>query len=291
MPRRVVPGRALIALLSVVCAFTFSARVAVAQHTRAVRGGWPVSATAAVKLHVSSGSVEVVGWSRDSVHLDGDMADGESLFALGAPNGLKLGAEGRTARGASRLRVMVPHEVSLTIRSGAARVDVRDVRGTLDIGAAAGAVDVRGTPSVCLIESLAGNVLVDGTVDALRVRTSAGRIDVRGRVREAQLASVSGAVVVQAATLPALRVHTVSGAVSIVTTTAPRAPVHIETFGGDVTVERPRSVTAMLLRSDSGVITVDGRRRATDGSPSDAAARTFTVQSFRGAITVRAPAP
>jgi hypothetical protein len=281
----------LFALLGSMCACAGTACDAVAQSTRAVRGGWAVSATAAIKLHVSSGSVEIVGWSRDSVHLEGDMADGESLFALGTLDGIKLGAEGRTVRGESRLRVRVPNRAVLTIRSGAASVAVRDIRGTLDIGAAAGTVEVRGSPTVCVVESLAGAVSVDGQIDAVRVRTSGGRISVRGRVREAQLASVSGAVSVQAAALPALRVNTVSGVVSIVTSTVPRAPVHIETFSGNVMVERPPSNVAMLLRSDAGVVTVDGRRITTETERRGATANGFTVQSFRGAITVRASAP
>jgi DUF4097 and DUF4098 domain-containing protein YvlB len=248
-----------------------------------------VAATASIKLHVASGAVQIVGWARDSVHLEGVMADGESLFALAAPNGLKFGAEGRTVRGASRLTVYVPQRADLTVRSASADVQVRAFEGVLDIGAAAAAVEVYGAPTSCTIEALAGDVLVHAQVEALRVRTHGGRITLRGAVVEAQLASVSGAVDVLAAELPALRINTVSGAVSIATSTALRAPVQVETFGGNVTVARPASAAVMYLHSDTGPVTVDGKRRAPTAVPSNTSASTLTVRTFRGAIVVQGP--
>lgn len=289
MPSRLLRRIGARHILAMSCALAATPHAVRAQHTHAVRGGWPVAATASIKLHVASGAVAIVGWARDSVHLDGVMAEGESLFALGAPNGLKLGAEGRTVRGVSRLTVYVPQRADLTVRSASADVQVRAFQGVLDIGAAAAAVEVYGAPTSCTIEALAGDVLVHAQVEALRVRTHGGRITVRGTVVEAQLASVSGAVVVVAADLPALRINTVSGAVSITTATALRAPVHVETFGGNVTVARPASTAPMYLHSDTGPVTVDGRRQPATAAPSNASARTLTVRTFRGAIVVRVP--
>jgi hypothetical protein len=276
----------VIALLSVA-----AARGVGAQHTQAVRDGWPVAATASIKLHVASGAVELVGWARDSVHLQGDMADGERLFALGAPDGLKLGAEGRTVRGESRLTVFVPATAEVTVRSGSAAVRVRDVRGTLDIGAAAGDVDVRGAPTVCRIDALAGHVRVTGSAGALQVRTSRGNIAVAASVRDAQLETVSGSVEVSATELPALRITSVSGNVRVSSARALRAAAHVETFGGDVLIERPATGAAERLQSDTGPVMRDGVRLAPELGVAASSTGLLTVRSFRGAITVRAPRP
>jgi len=304
--------------LVVLSMLALSPSSAMTQHTRPVHGGWAVAPTAPIKLHVASGDVLVTGWSRDSVHLEGEMAEGETLFALGAWGGLKLGAEGRTVRGASRLRVFVPSRADLTVRSGSAAVEVSGLLGAVDIGVADGSVRVEGAPSTLTIEALSGDVQVEApngtrhvsrgetantapaaspnaasaaaSIGALRVRTTRGRITVRGHIQAAQLATVSGVVDVSAAPLPALRVSTVSGNVHLVTASTLTAPVQVETFGGSVYVTRPRGTTTEQLHSDTGEVMRNGQRvAATNISPSSAVL--LTVRSFRGTIVVNDTVP
>jgi Putative adhesin len=278
---------------------------------RAVSRGWRAAVTAAIKVHAPTGSVIVEGWDRDSVDLTGALAEGETVFGGGSAAGLKLGAEGTAVRGASRLVIHVPWRARLTVRSGAAEVEIRGVTGTVDIGAAAGNVMVSGELESVIAESISGTIRIAATTRSVRARTTRGTLDVAGQIAEAQLSSVGGEIHVSGQPLGRLRIETIDGGVHVAGRVAASGSLDIETFGGAVRIELPADQQATLdLRTSSAEITghVDasaGRSAIpniqslitrtgsvvslvhTLGAPTRAAPP-ITVRTFRGRITIEA---
>jgi DUF4097 and DUF4098 domain-containing protein YvlB len=214
--------------------------------SRTVSRGWRVTPNAAVKIYVVSGSLVVEGWGEDSVVISGTLAAGESLFGGGSLSGLKVGAEGTTRSGASRLVVHVPAGIQLVVRSGAANVEVRGVNASADIGSAAGDVHLSGELRMISVESLSGNVHVAGSAPTLRVRNSNGEINIAGQFRETVLTNVNGAIHLVGLPIGRARIETVEGEVRVEGRVDPAGSLDIETFGGAVSLEFPVRQQAVL---------------------------------------------
>jgi Putative adhesin len=245
----VIRSLALGAVLSVMLTTLVTAQ------SRTVSRGWRVTPNAAVKVYASSGTLSIEAWGEDSVAISGTLAEGESLFGGGSPSGLKLGAEGTTRSGASRLTVHVPAGIQLVVRSGAASVDVRGVTGTADIGSAAGDVKISGELRMIAVESISGDVHVAGSAPTARIRNTNGEIRLAGRYREAVLTNVNGTVHVTGLPIGSARIETVGGDVHVEGRIDASGSLDIETFGGAVSLEFPaRQRAALNVRTSSGDI-------------------------------------
>ncbi len=306
-------NRSVLPLITASAALLATGALALRAQPPTVARGWRVAPAAAIKIHAPSGTLEVEGWARDSVAISGTLATGETLFGGGSLTGLKLGAEGTATAGQSRLLVRVPLGSRLVVRSGAAAVTVRGVKGTIDVGSAAGNVMVSGDVESVTVESISGNVRVSATTPSVRARTTRGALDIAGRIDEAQLTSVSGPVTVSAP-IGRMRIETVDGRVDARGRLAALGSLDIETFGGPVHLEFPIDQRAALdLRASNGEIRgsiaapVGGGPRldlatavARNGTTAvvsrtigggNGAAPPVTVRTFRGRITVDAVRP
>jgi Putative adhesin len=248
-------ARMQIALLLTACLLSVLRPPDCAAQSRTVSRGWRVTPNASVKVYASSGSLEIEAWGEDSVAISGTLAEGESLFGGGSLSGLKLGAEGTTRSGASRLIVHVPAGIQLVVRSGAASVDVRGVTASADIGSAAGDVEVSGELRMVAVESISGDIHVAGSAPSVRIRNTNGEITLAGRYREAVLTNVNGAIHVTGLPIGNARIETVGGDVRVEGRVDAAGSLDIETFGGAVSLEFPARQRASLnVRTSSGEI-------------------------------------
>lgn len=208
-----------------------------------------------------SGSIEVYGWSKNSVEVTGELGDRVDELIL-ERNGDKVLVKVKVPRNnsnniSSDLEIHVPAGSSIDVSTVSADITSEDVEGeqTLhtvsgdvitqaadgDISAqsVSGDVDVTGDGSDIETEAntVSGDVTVIGVSGAVTAEAVSGDIDVRdGTFERATLNSVNGEIDFQAglANGGKLTIETVNGEVDVQFDGDVSAKFDIETFNGDI---------------------------------------------------------
>ncbi len=133
-----------------------------------------------IYLRLQSGSVRLSGWDRDSVHVQGELAPGESWVNRLSGDTLRMRAEGlpRGLSAPSELEIFVPRGSALVVRAAAASMVVRDFDASVDVATAA------------------GNLLVESVLGDVRAETMQGTLAVIGPVPRVDASTASGALLV-----------------------------------------------------------------------------------------------
>jgi len=176
-------------------------------------------ATGVVEIHNVAGSVRVVGWNRNEVHVTGELGRGTDRLDLADEGGrlvvrVVLPRRGRDSRG-SDIEVRVPARKTVNVHTVSADIDVREVAGTVEARAVSGQVAVRGRPREVIVQSRSGGVVFDGQTEHVNAQSVSGDVRVGGTVREmVEASAVSGNVAVTAAA-NGVRANSVSGNVEV----------------------------------------------------------------------------
>lgn len=196
------------------------------------------------------GSVQITGWSRDSVDVRGEIPAGARLDFGGTRDALKLavhtdGAPADSATGPPPLlRLRVPGGCRLWVKSARGDVEVLALSGELDLYTVAGGITVRGSPSVLTAESLGGDIrlaLTPGSAgripEVVRARSGGGSLELRGPAEQVALSTVSGSLTVARARVQQGRFETVDGPLRYLGGLEAGARLEMTTHAGPVTLE------------------------------------------------------
>lgn len=207
-----------------------------------------VPADGSVRVGNIAGSVEVIGWDRAEVRVEGTLGRGTE--------GLTFRRDGRTTVirveipedandvEASHLTVRVPAASSLDVEGVSAEVTVDGVQGALDLSSVSGDVTVAAEGNRVHARSVSGDVVVTGSVERLRANTASGDVSVRGVTGPVDARSISGTVEVEDATLSDGSLESTSGTVRYVGDFAPGAVVRLQSVSGTIELELPGDVSA-----------------------------------------------
>ncbi|HEX2206008.1 MAG TPA: DUF4097 family beta strand repeat-containing protein [Longimicrobium sp.] len=220
-------------------------------------------ATGTVQVHNLAGSVRVVGWDRNEVHVTGTLGRGAERVEVQNEGGRLVvrvvnppsqrGNRRRVEVQGTDLEVRVPDRKRVDVHTVSAEVEVRRVEGEVEAHSVSGGVAVTGSPRAVRAQSRSGEVRVDARTGSVRASSVSGEVSVAGTVGgrvEAQ--SVSGGVSVTAAS-QGVKVESVSGTVEV-SSAAGRAEV--QTVSGDIALTGRRLEGA--LRSVSGSVVLRG---------------------------------
>ncbi len=222
----------------------------------------PADPEGALAVSVPSGSVEIFGWDRGFVRVEGSKGKGvRSVSVEQGPRGVAVTVhldERRARGGDAELVIDAPRSSVLTVDTTTAFVRIDGVTGPTVVETVEGGVVASGGGagrSRIRIDTVSGPVVVLGPVPDAAIDTVSGEITVQGAVRRLQASSTKGRIRVQDDRL-------VEGDISAITGEA------------DVWWRPPRG--ALLdLRSVSGNIYL---QLSADAQPR------FTVSSFTGTL-------
>ena len=271
-----------------------------------VSAGWSTTPTVSVRLFAAVGSVQVVGWDRDSVQLTGSVP-ADSHVGMTGPNpgkieGLKAFIEAATEQrgreGALTLRV--PRGARVWVKTGSAQITAADVTGGLDLNVVGGSIAVRGSPRELRAESMDGGVTVQGTPEWSRVKTATGDIVLRGGGTNIGASTISGSIDARGGAAERAAFETTSGAIRFGLDVVRGASVELETHSGSIAVLLPRkadltvdaaSVTGTIDNAWTRARPVMGRegRGMSLVAENGTASGRVVVRSFKGRIVLRAP--
>ena len=218
-----------------------------------------------LRVDLDSGSIVIESHDRDEVRVDALAAGvgaGRLDFKLSAQGG-EVRLEGRP-RGwmpdvlgspQVRVRVRVPSEFSLDIRTGGGAIEIEDLEGEVRARTSGGAIEMGRIDGEVRVET-SGGAIEAGEVDGdFHARTSGGPIRifaVSGRVE----ARTSGGPIEILRAGDRVDANTSGGAISVRFTDAPSGV--LETSGGNIDVEFPEDEGIDLdARTSGGSVRID----------------------------------
>ena len=246
-----------------------------AQAQRQVNASHDAASNGMVEIHMNSGSVRVVGWSRNQVQVTGTVSGRDQVHLDGGGRTVEVRVgSGRGGRGsAATLEVRVPTGSSVEVMAGAAPVTVSGVTGLVETTSQSGPVTIQGNPRSVEVVAHSGPVTVEGRTDRVEITAMSGPVRVTADVRQrVEVEAMSGPVELLG-TVGEVEVNALSGNVRIANATG---RVEVEAVSGNVIINGTR------LRGNvngvSGNITVSG----TLGGP-------VTLETHSGNVELRLP--
>lgn len=204
------------------------------------------SIDAAANGHVDiiniSGSVEVYGWSRNSVEVTGELGERVTEFVL-ERNGDSVLVKVKVPKHnssnvASDLTIRVPTASSIDVSTVSADINVEEVTGEQQLHSVSGDIDTEAAGSDVSAESVSGDVDMGGTgKDAeISATTVSGDVTLFRLAGEVSAESVSGAVTVDEGSFDRATLNTVNGEIIFQAELRKGGKLAIDTVNGDVDV-------------------------------------------------------
>ena len=265
-----------------------------------VERGLPASATVSIRAYNLAGSIRVIGWSRDSVHVNASLASGSRLYFGGSRTALKLGVEAAALPGTtppSELVLKVPAGARVWLKSATAGADVEGISGEVDVSTVSGDIRVRGEPSLLAAESMEGSLDIGGSATVLRLKSAGGSIGFRGSAADLSVSTVSGNIQLDVSGPVATgRVESVTGRIAWAGPVGPAGSLDLQTHGAHIQLALPQGQDAEIDVSAFSGKVMNGfpsaRRSAPAGKPvryllGNGGAR-IAVRSLKGGVTIAA---
>ena len=226
---------------------------------------------ARVSIENISGSIVVVGWNRDEIHVEGTLGKGTERLDIDGSN-KRLDIEVVLPRHkrninveATHLEIHLPTGCRLKIEGISADIEVSEMTGRIDAESVSGDVIVRGRPEEVHAESVSGDLNLE--VESQNIEASCVSGDIKllhCSCRRLDVENISGKVVIEATQARRIDVGTVSGKVRFSGKLGEGSELSIASHSGDITVTLPADLDAEVeMGTFSGTIKSDfGSSRA-----------------------------
>jgi len=199
-----------------------------------------------VNISASNGSITIVGWSRDQVHVR-TSAGSENIRLEGSSNRMTLNITGRRGEGSIEVSVPIGVRVSASTHSG--HVSVRGTRGPVEGHSDNGSVEVDEAASRVDLSTFSGHVQATDINGDARLETISGVIkaqDIRGTV---DATTVSGDIDLIGVTSKTVTAKTTSGDVTFDGLIDPAGRYELSSHSGDIRLRVQREASAQLSMS------------------------------------------
>ena len=203
-------------------------------------GGFQLDADGSLRVTVSTGTVRIIAWDRDSVSVTGTIAPGGgTYYGGGRGRAGKMGIESRDMSGTgpgADVEIRVPARARLWVKTVSASVNVEGALGEVDCISVGGSLRIDGNPKVLSAETMDGIVTVENVSGVIRIRTGGGNISVRGPGGDITAGSVGGSIDITSDKLERGRFESVTGAIRFAGNVARGGALEAETHSADVTL-------------------------------------------------------
>jgi DUF4097 and DUF4098 domain-containing protein YvlB len=197
----------------------------------------------------TSGNIEVRGWSRNEVHIEGELGNAVDELEFERSRE-EINIIVRVPRNHSRsissdLTIRIPQGSRLRVGTVSADITVSGVHGAQDLHTVSGDIDSEAFGADVEIESVSGDIEVQGDDQDAQIEmgTVSGNIDVQNVAGEAGLGSVTGDLAVIDSSFDRIRMNTTNGDIVFRASLNDGGRLDAETINGgvDINFEGPLS--------------------------------------------------
>ncbi len=235
---------ALLAVLWLLAGFS-------AQAGETVEKSGKASATGRVVVENIAGSITVVGWDKDEIHVEGIL--GKEVKELKFKTDKKKSVikvvykkDTRNIREGADLIIKVPRKCRLEVECISAGITTSKLEGSAELNTISGEVDFEGWCGELEAETISGDVLIDGGADEISLETISGMIKAKAKGKAAAIKaeSVSGNISLEYDILLDARMESVSGNIKIMGDLDSRSRISCDVVSGTITLVVPGNVSA-----------------------------------------------
>lgn len=226
------------------------------------------SATGSVYIENMVGSIEVVGWNKEEVKLEGTLGDDVEELRFDADGSktvieVKYPHNARNIEDGAELVIQVPEGSRLQVEGVSAWVTVTKVDGEIEASSVSGDVDVLCGKESVGAESISGRVNIESEAGKIEAESISGEVLVQGREAAVEAATVSGSLELECDRFTELAVESVSGEIRVRGDLHPKGDFSFDTVSGSITLVVSGDVNAQFqVTTFSGNIDNDFGQKA-----------------------------
>lgn len=260
-----------------------------------------VSSKAEISISNISGSVTVAGWSKNEIHITGELGEKvERLDIKGDEDQLDI--EVVIPRHANRvgdtfLEIHLPENCRVNISTVSADIDVDKVSGKLFLESVSGDFDVRGKPELLDLESVSGDMDLQVETHRINISSVSSDIELKNIDGELDCETVSGDIRIEGGEFTDVGIESVSGDINFNGDLNNRCSCDLNSHSGDITLALSKSASADFeVSTFSGSIENDfgaNGRRTSDYTPGrelhftmGSGDATVRIETFSGDIVI-----
>ncbi|HJU76180.1 MAG TPA: hypothetical protein VJ717_20740 [Gemmatimonadaceae bacterium] len=264
-----------------------------------IRRGLAVDSNVVVKIWNPSGTLRLVAWDRDSLHVEGTAPKWAPFFFGGLRGSVKFGIEEEMVKGElpkAAITAWVPRGSRVSAKTVDGAIEVENVSGYYTT--VSGTVRVKGSLRELQVESLRGAIELDVHTPWLRVMGGEGDAMIRGAIDDLAASTVAGRLTVHVASAGRARLETMTGDLTAQVGVEPKGSLELDSHAGTVElVLDPKARVDIEANTVSGEIRnqIDKRRplpgRGGKGASlsisTDPMGARVIIRTYKGAIVVR----
>lgn len=281
------------------CAALTAIAITPSQSAAQIRRGMAVDSNVVVKVWHPSGSLKLVAWDRDSIHVEGTGPKWAPFFFGGGRRGVKFGIDEEKAKGELprvALVVYVPRASRVSAKTVDATIEVDNVSGYYTT--VSGAIRVSGSLRELQVESMRGASEIDVRAPWVRVMGGEGDATIRGAIEDLAASTVGGRLTADVMGAARARLETMTGALTSHVSVQSNGSLELDSHAGTVEL-----VLDPNARVDVDATTVAGKidnqfdkRRPQPGRGGKGASFSFAtdpagarvvVRTYKGTIVVK----
>ncbi|MDH3643275.1 MAG: DUF4097 family beta strand repeat-containing protein [Gammaproteobacteria bacterium] len=249
----------------------------------------PVEPSGMVRIHNPRGDIEVHGWDRAEVRIDGeldDLAAGLTFEVDGDNTLIRVGLPEKNVNwgDGSELDIYLPTASALKIDSVSADIDVEEVTGAIAIRTVTGDVELADVGNDTRIKTVSGDVEVSEGSGILKVMTTSGDIKVDLDASIVTADTMSGSIELRLGDFDAATLGSVNGTMQITGRLNRSGTLSAETVSGDIELELTEPVNAKISATSKAGGSIDNDLTDTEPTRQGPTARLDTTSGDGSAL-------
>ena len=228
-----------------------------------------------VSIEAILGTIRVVGWDRNEVHITGTLGSGvEGLEITADEDEVDIEVEypkrheGKLINGEANLEISVPAGADVEIETVKGTIKIENVNGELELQTVLGGITVVGPAAHVEAETVSGDIRISGSNTEVEANSVSGAIIVIGATGSIEISTMNGVIEVDASAADSVALESMAGSIEFRGDLAADADLSVEAYSSSVVLVLPSSVSASFeIETQSGDIDNDFGPQAqrTDG--------------------------
>jgi len=218
-----------------------------------------------VSVEAILGSIRIVGWDRNEVHITGTLGSGvEGLDVSSDDDEVDIEVEypdrnkGRLKDGEANLEISVPTGSDVSIETVKGTIDIENVDGELELETVHGDITVIGSASLVEAETVSGDIRISGSSTEVEADSVSGTVIVTGATGNIVIATMNGVIEVDATDADSVSLESMSGSIEFRGDLTADGDLSVEAFSSNVVLVLPSTLSATFdIETQSGGIEND----------------------------------